>query len=210
MESEAALSADALDRLAVGVVFVDRLSRVRHANRRGADLLKKGDGLSSKRDGLAALSSDGTRILRKAIWEASLTSARQTGSAGGALRLPRRSGKRAYEVLVAPLPARSFGRWSGGATAAVLIRDPESDTAAPPEVLAALYGLTPAESRLAAAFSAGQSVKDYAEAAKITIGTARWTLKQVMAKTDTRRQSELVRLLLAGVARFGRRDEESE
>jgi DNA-binding CsgD family transcriptional regulator len=31
------------------------------------------------------------------------------------------------------------------------------------------------------------------------MNTARWTLKQVFAKTDTSRQAELVRLLLIGL-----------
>ena len=32
------------------------------------------------------------------------------------------------------------------------------------------------------------------------MNTARWTLKQVFAKTETNRQAELVRLLLSGLA----------
>jgi DNA-binding CsgD family transcriptional regulator len=39
-----------------------------------------------------------------------------------------------------------------------------------------------------------------AEEARITINTARWTLKRVLAKTGCRRQSELVRLILASAA----------
>ena len=57
-------------------------------------------------------------------------------------------------------------------------------------------GLTPAEAGLAQALAAGQSLHEYADAAHVTCETARWRLKQVLAKTDTHRQAELVRLLL--------------
>ena len=67
-------------------------------------------------------------------------------------------------------------------------------------MLTRLYGLTPAEARLAAALVAGQSLADFAAGRKITDNTARWTLKQVFAKTDTRRQAELVRRLLTSPA----------
>ena len=70
----------------------------------------------------------------------------------------------------------------------------------PAGVLTRLYGLTPAEARLAAALVAGQSLVDFATEAEITANTARWTLKQVFAKTDTHRQAELVRRLLTGPA----------
>ena len=47
------------------------------------------------------------------------------------------------------------------------------------------------------------SLSDYADEAGIAIGTARRRLKWVMEKTDTHRQSELVRLLLGGPAGLG-------
>jgi DNA-binding CsgD family transcriptional regulator len=59
------------------------------------------------------------------------------------------------------------------------------------------FGLTPAEAGLAEALAAGRSLHEYADAAHITCETARWRLKQVLAKTDTHCQAELVRLLLA-------------
>jgi DNA-binding CsgD family transcriptional regulator len=58
------------------------------------------------------------------------------------------------------------------------------------------FGLTPAEAELAQALAAGRSLHEYADAAHVTCETARWRLKQVLAKTDTHRQAELVRLLL--------------
>src|SRR5262249_58164983 len=82
--------------------------------------------------------------------------------------------------------------------AALPAADPGAAAAPPVEALCALYGLTAAEARLAAALAAGQSLQDYATASGIARCTARWQLQQVLAKTDTHRQSDLVRLILAG------------
>lgn len=60
----------------------------------------------------------------------------------------------------------------------------------------AKLGLTPAETRLAGALFKGQSVEAYAKAAAISIGTARWHVNQIYAKTGVKRQSELIQILL--------------
>ena len=46
-------------------------------------------------------------------------------------------------------------------------------------------------------------ISDYAGAARITIGTARWYLKQALAKTGAHRQSELVRHVISAVGAMG-------
>ncbi|MGD9670830.1 MAG: helix-turn-helix transcriptional regulator [Hyphomicrobiaceae bacterium] len=58
-----------------------------------------------------------------------------------------------------------------------------------------LFGLTPAEARLAQTLAEGISIKGYAAAAGVAVGTARVQLKSVFAKTNTSRQAELVALL---------------
>jgi DNA-binding CsgD family transcriptional regulator len=63
-------------------------------------------------------------------------------------------------------------------------------------LLTGLFDLTPAESRLARAVAAGITLPDIAAAGGTSIGTLRTQLKSVMAKTGTRRQVDLVRLLL--------------
>ena len=57
------------------------------------------------------------------------------------------------------------------------------------------YGLTPAETTLALAVAGGAALRDYAEERGVTVGTVRFQMKQVLAKTDCRRQTDLVRLI---------------
>jgi DNA-binding CsgD family transcriptional regulator len=60
-----------------------------------------------------------------------------------------------------------------------------------------LYGLTPAEARVANLLLEGLEVREAAERLGITLETARFHLKRVLAKTGTRRQTELLRLMLS-------------
>jgi len=134
---------------------------------------------------------------------------------GGLLLLPRAWPLRPLMVTVTPLAPRER---SGGSiapglpqpAALLLIHDPDRAVAMPPERLVRVYGLTQAEARLAAALAGGSSLGAYADNARITIGTARWYLKQVLAKTGAHRQSELVRQVVmtagaeGGAASHGR------
>jgi DNA-binding CsgD family transcriptional regulator len=58
-----------------------------------------------------------------------------------------------------------------------------------------LFGLTPAEARLAGLLVEGQSVNEIAEGLKLSRETVRNQLKIVFAKTGAHRQGELVALL---------------
>lgn len=116
---------------------------------------------------------------------------------GGLLLLPRAWPLRPLMVTVTPLaPRQRNGTIAPGLpqpSALHLIHDPDRAVAMPAEHLVRAYGLTLAEAKLAAALAGGSSLGAYADNARITIGTARWYLKQVLAKTGAHRQSELVR-----------------
>jgi len=57
--------------------------------------------------------------------------------------------------------------------------------------------LTPAESRLADLLLQGYEVRAAADHLRTTLETTRFHLKRVLAKTGTRRQAELMRLMLS-------------
>jgi DNA-binding CsgD family transcriptional regulator len=84
------------------------------------------------------------------------------------------------------------------ARALVAISDPAERPIIPSKLLKELFGLTRAEATLASALACGQSVSDYAEAARISEETARSHVKKILAKTGTNRQSELVALISSG------------
>jgi DNA-binding CsgD family transcriptional regulator len=65
------------------------------------------------------------------------------------------------------------------------------------ELLHGLFDLTPAESRLAGMLASGLALAEMSQRVPASIETLRSQLKSVMHKTGTRRQVDLVRLLLA-------------
>jgi DNA-binding CsgD family transcriptional regulator len=62
--------------------------------------------------------------------------------------------------------------------------------------ISAVFPLTPAEAQVARALLDGQSTEELADRLGITVQTARTHVKRVLQKTECRRQSELVRLLV--------------
>lgn len=64
-------------------------------------------------------------------------------------------------------------------------------------VLTALYALTPAEARVADLLWKGMEVQEVANSLAISVKTARFHTKRVLTKTGTRRQAELMRLMLS-------------
>ena len=63
-------------------------------------------------------------------------------------------------------------------------------------LLKAQWGLTPAEAKLAEFLMRGMSLKEAAERFRVTKNTVRTQLRALFEKTETRRQSELVRVLM--------------
>ncbi|MFO1036503.1 MAG: helix-turn-helix transcriptional regulator [Geminicoccaceae bacterium] len=61
--------------------------------------------------------------------------------------------------------------------------------------LAAMFGLTPAEARVARSILDGRSLRQTAQGLVVSPTTARTHLQRVFDKTGTRRQAELIRLL---------------
>lgn len=183
--------AEALDSLQAAVFLLDRYGQILYASRRGEEILAEGDGLSAGLQGLEARRADESRA-----FQAEIKKTAQGLAPGGLLALSRPSGKRAYQVLVTPIRLPSPGAGLIAATAAVFVTDPERLPELPQEGLRRVYGLTPAEARLAAKLATGASLYKAAEEIGIARETARNHLRRILAKTDTHRQAELVKLLL--------------
>jgi len=199
LEAKAKPLSAALDRLASGLVIVDRSAQVCFVNRVAEDLLRLGDGLSLRHDRLLATEPEVARSLDRLIAEAAhCAMGGDAHKGGGALSVPRPSGKRALVLLVAPLPPFSASRlWRAEPAVAVFITDPQAHQPGSAQHFAELFGLTTAEARLATSLAAGDSLAEAAHKFGLSKHTLRAQLKALMAKTETNRQAALVRLLVA-------------
>jgi DNA-binding CsgD family transcriptional regulator len=77
----------------------------------------------------------------------------------------------------------------------MILSDLERRCAPDMRLLSRAFGLSPAETRLAALIATGFSIERAVEELGIARETVRNQLKAIFAKTDTHRQSELVALL---------------
>lgn len=197
LEGENRALLDALDRLPVGVILLDDHCRVLRVNRSAESILAQNDGLFIGKRGIEASAQQQCRVLRSALTAAALTSAGKGFSSGGHLGIPRPSGKRPFVVHVMSASVRSLACGGNFAAVIVLVTDPERGSPRLADLMQTLYGLTPAESRLADHLVAGRSLSEAAEMNKVTRETVRSQIKSIFSKTGVRRQAELIRLLSA-------------
>jgi DNA-binding CsgD family transcriptional regulator len=189
-----------VDGLSIGVMLVTSTSRVLHANREAERMIRCADGLGVDALGLRAASDRETVALRRLIGAAAETSAGRGLHSGGVLSITRPSGRRSFEVLVSPLRVSASLPLFRQPVVLLFVSDPESVPRTSKRVLQNLYGLTGAECRVASLVACGMTVKDISEALEVSRNTVKTQLKSIFAKTDTRRQTELVKLILDGIA----------
>lgn len=199
LEGDSTVRHEALDRLSIGVLLLDQLGRLILSNRAARAILDQDDGLGLDGAGrLRAAFPGETQALRRTIAAVSATAAGADLHAGRGHGITRPSGRRSYLAFIAPLGDRRDALGLERAPAAVvLLTDPDQTGCAPIDLLRRSYGLTAAEARLAGDLAEGLRVEEAAAKHGVTIGTARSHLKAVFAKTGTRSQSALVRLLLS-------------
>jgi len=201
LEAHARTADDVLDRLPTGVILLDRRCRLQRVNHRAAEILRQNDGLRLHRGELQPADSNDAITLRQLIGAASKTpSAVGSPPGGGSIAVRRASGRRAFALLVVPLARSTSELWRVDAAVAIFLTDPESQPRTDQEVLRHLYDLTNAEARLAALLARGESLQAAAEQIGVSTETVRNQLKSIFAKTDTRRQGQLIHLLVAGPA----------
>jgi DNA-binding CsgD family transcriptional regulator/PAS domain-containing protein len=189
-----------LDRNPAAILLLDERKRIVYANRSAEALRSNGDGIRLCADGLTLERRQENDRLQGLIARALSPIASSGDSPGGVMRAPRPSGKRPYGLLVVAVsrqyPALSVLR----PAVCIMISDPEKQKPLPSSRLQAAFGLTEAEARLAALLAAGEELRSAAEKLGITYGTARTRLAEIFQKTETRRQGELIKLLLTTLA----------
>jgi DNA-binding CsgD family transcriptional regulator len=188
-----------LEHLPFAVLLVSESGTVIHENSRAAMLLSAQDGIAQRGGRLTAQDPLAHRTLVRLIGRSAQTGNGQPECAGGAVAIRRPSGKPAWQVLVTPLPvAAGRPHWAvQRVCAAVFIGDPEARVQLPEMLLQAWYGLTPAEARVALDVANGFTPREIAERGGLSWHTVRAHFKTIYEKMDVRRESQLVRKVMA-------------
>jgi DNA-binding CsgD family transcriptional regulator len=106
------------------------------------------------------------------------------------------SGKRTHLLVMRAHDSSTLPVGTSQPSVGLLIVDAGSSPPPDPALLGELFLLTPSESRVAAKLACGKSVEEVARENDASVETVRTHLKRILSKTGTRRQGELVSLIL--------------
>jgi DNA-binding CsgD family transcriptional regulator len=193
--------AEVMNRLPLGVMLIDRDRRRVVGNRSADRLIALNDGFYISDAGLCATNPRDDGVLQGLLDDA-IAKTGDGSASDRVMAVSRPSGKPAFPVIVSPLLEGDTGGAAEGAVACVLFGDPDEGQAITPEILRTTYRLTPAEADLVNLLAGGCCLEDAAKQRGVTLSTVRSQLKRVFAKTETKHQGGLVRLVLTGAATF--------
>lgn len=178
-----------------GVVIVESGGGVVHLNTAAERIVQAGDGIGIRSGRIVAASRQTERRLNGALHAALNEDAGVRH--GRSFLCERPSGKRPYVIHVLPLHRSTCDETLNDATALVLVIDPEHENRPGPGLLRQLYNLTNTEAEIALRLTRGDDLKQISDELSVSPWTVRTHLQHLFVKTDTHRQAELIRHLLA-------------
>jgi len=188
---------DAIDQLRTGVAFCNRDLRVHWMNEAARAMIGRSAHVTLAGGQLRCVRAEDREELRELVREALAG-----GPSGQWLTVVGRREDNPLQVMAVP---GQFAPPAGvpetpGAMLALLMSEPSRAPDFSAGDIAALFDLSPAEARLAAAIAQGLSLADYSRQRGVSIGTARIQMKQVLAKMQADRQANMVRQLCGSIS----------
>lgn len=205
LEFRSAASIQALDCLPSAVLIVGDRGHVIHVNRAALHLLDHSDAIFLRaghpvNDGLGWLRTadpGSQRVLDIALQRAVSNDFLLTPAFTDALAIQGPGGSSRLVLRTAPLSeAAEFPGRPPRAAALVFITEQAAVPVLDLRALRGLYRITQAEAKVAQTLVQGGSVTDLAKGLGLSEATVRTHLRRLFEKTQTSRQSELLRLLL--------------
>jgi DNA-binding CsgD family transcriptional regulator len=195
----------ALDQLRCAFVLATADGSVRWANRAAQEIFARRDRLWVQAHQLRAASSHETANLQRLIARVSTAGERSCPLTERFFVLGRTAAGQPLQIMLQPVMGDASRSLDGHDRRHVMLilSEPRTAPALPAEILAELFGLSRAEARLAAALCRGVTLGEHALERGVTIGTARFQLKQVLGKTRARRQGNLIQQLCSCVIAHG-------
>jgi DNA-binding CsgD family transcriptional regulator len=193
LRSQLAAFSGHLDRYPQALLLIDSECHVLYVNSAGREVSARCDGITIKSGQLLVMSPAKDAQMRTAVDKM----VKRRDSSFHRLDINRSSSAAPYRVLLMPLP--ESGAVPLGVVqpaVAVLILDSSSSPQADPAALRELFSLTAAEARVTALLVGGHSLAEAASQLNVSIETIRTHTRRVLSKTATKRQGELISLVL--------------
>jgi DNA-binding CsgD family transcriptional regulator len=190
-EQEARNAEAMLNASETACILLDEAGRIIYLNEAAQAFVSASDGILVQDDRIVPVE----RSKRKQFQElVNAARSAKVGSPGGAIALGRGPSKRPLQLHISPFRLKSAHRSS--VRVLILATDPDQPIRFPDAILRQMYGLTPAETEIANGLLTGCSLEEIAALRKVSESTVRSQMKSVFGKTDTRRQGDLIRLLM--------------
>ena len=189
-----------LDQFVVGLALLAPSAKVTYVNPMARSVLEEHPAICLRAGRIRATDVVQAEILRRLINDAVHHKMGVVENRCGALGLRCADSPFPLPVLITPVESCELfhGALDDGARVAVFMSDPQRSQAISPDALATTYELTPAEAQVAIAIGNGLSPHETASIIGTAISTVRTQLKAIYRKMGVSRQSELVKVLLAG------------
>jgi len=177
-----------------GIIMTTAAGRITYCNSTAERFLTTPSGLTSEHGHISAADFQTSQKLKAQVFAAASPDENQ--APGGTLLLPNEGGKASLVVHIVPLSARAAGFILDRDRPAVglFIVDRSQKIEQRVRIFAAMFFLTPAESRVLAELIFHDGSKSIAQKLSITEMTVRTHLKHILGKTSTHKQADLVRL----------------
>lgn len=184
-----------LENARLGSIGLDRRGRILTANDQARDFLRKGDRLHD-RDGLLCAripteEAELCRLLARAMPPHGVR------GAAGSMMVAGASPLTPLALHVTPVGAEELRLRHQRIAALVMVVDPSSRARIDPCLVQAVFGLTPAESRLAVALAAGDTLQEIARSTGHAEKTVRMHIEEILRKQGISRDVDLVRRVLS-------------
>lgn len=191
----------ALDMVDMGVVLLNKGGKLNFFNKAAEAMFAAGDHLRAPGDVLIATDINDAVKLQVAINHALAGSDAAAPKAPRAPILKLRSERSERALLLCIFPCDEPAIGPDEPALMLFLLDPNREFDEQLQPVCKLYGLSPVESRLVCLITGGDSLQQAASAMRIKEQTARSYLKMIFMKTDTKRQADLVRLMLCSLIR---------
>ena len=211
MEAEKEALSLTVSGMSVGSVMVDADGRILEANPPAQAILKQRDGLFTTAGKVTLHNPGQARELQDLIRrnaEASMD--KTTTGMPRAMMVDRPSGREGISLLVRPARDCSQNKLAIRPAALIHLIDPAQPRGTMINALIELFGLTPAEAKVALSLSNGHSIGETAEANETSRNTVRSQVRSIFSKMGVNRQSQLIRTTLISVALFSMHEREGQ
>jgi DNA-binding CsgD family transcriptional regulator len=190
---------EAFNSVPIGIIIADDNARILHLNRIAEDIVQQGRGLVVHNDLLAANTRADTARLRQTISDVIIKARHGGGTRAQAMSLYRSSSAHPLTITIKPMwcPDSDDPRRRLGPLVNLIVADLDRQMEAPADLLGRVFDLTPAESVVLERLVNGLTLQEIADVSGTSRNTVRNQLHIVFEKTGTRRQAELIKLVLS-------------